>query len=465
MRHVTRQGRHRALLTAAAGILLLTGCSTVVVGAASPDGDVVTDVSAQDFPITAAVDGDPVDQAVRNSLTDLYTFWGRAYPQAFGEAFQPLQGGVYSVDLDNLDRSQFPHGVGCGADPTDVEGGGAFFCASTRLPNSDSLTYDKDFLDQLAGDYDRSLVPFVMAHEFGHAIQYRFGSRGESINEETQADCFAGAWTRWVVDGHAEHVSIRVPELDKIIRGYLITADAAGSNPDRAGAHGSYFDRVSSIAEGYDHGVEDCRDNFGPDRVFTAAEFTEQDQANQGNSDYDETLTLTERSLPLFWSGVFSAAFGRDFQEPTIEGFDGTAPDCVAGNRDLGYCAADRTVYFDEQDLTRPAHDQLGDFSVATAISLPYALAARDQVGRSTDDAKATRSAVCLTGWWEAQLFSGRDRNVRLQPGDIDEAVSFLLTYGTNDRVFPNTALSGFELLRAFRAGFAQGGSQCDLGV
>jgi hypothetical protein len=137
----------------------------------------------------------------------------------------------------------------------------------------------------------------------------------------------------------------------------------------------------------------------------------------------------------------------------------------VAGNRDLGYCAGDQTVYFDEQDLTRPAHDELGDFSVATAISLPYALAVRDQAGLSTDDSAATRSAVCLTGWWEAQVFSGRDPNVRLQPGDIDEAVSFLLTYGTNDQVFPNTALSGFELLRAFRAGFVQGGSQCDVRI
>jgi predicted metalloprotease len=460
-----RQGPRRALLLAAVGSMLLGGCSTVVAGSTSPGGDVVTDVSPQDFPITAAVDRDPVDQAARNSLTDLYTFWGQAYPKAFGEEFQPLQGGIYSVDLAGLDPSQFPDGVGCGADPTEVEGTGAFFCAGAGLPNSDSITYDKNFLDKLAGDYGRSLVPFVMAHEFGHAIQYRFGFRGESINQETQADCFAGAWTRWVVDGDADHVSIRVPELDKIIRGYLITADTAGSNPDEEGAHGSYFDRVSAIAEGYDSGVEDCRDRFGPDRVFTAAEFTQRDQANQGNSAYDETVSLTERSLPLFWSEVFPTAFGQDFQEPKIEGFDGTAPDCVAGNPDLGYCADDRTVYFDEQDLTRPAHDELGDFAVATAISLPYSLAVRDQVGRSTDDSAATRSAVCLTGWWEAQVFSGRDPDVQLQPGDIDEAVSLLLRYGTNDRVLPNTALSGFELLRAFRAGFLQGGTQCDAGL
>ena len=42
---------------------------------------------------------------------------------------------------------------------------------------------------------------------------------------------------------------------------------------------------------------------------------------------------------------------------------------------------------------------------------------------------------------------------------------AFLLTYGTDDQVFPNTALSGFELLRAYRAGFLGGGSQCDVGI
>jgi predicted metalloprotease len=461
-----RQGLRRVLIAAAVGSSLLTGCSSVVTGSASPGAGVPVDVTQDEFPITAAEEDDPVDQASRNALVDLYTFWGQAYPETFGADFQTLQGGVYSVDLENLDESQFPEGIGCGQDPTQVEGTGAFFCAAPGRPNSDSISYDKNFLTELADDYGRSLVPFVQAHEFGHAVQYRVnGLEGESINLETQADCLAGAWTAWVVAGNAEHVVIRLPELDKIIRGYLITADTVGSDPTREGAHGSYFDRVSAIAEGYDNGAAACRDNYGADRIFTAQEFSQEDQANQGNSPYGETLGLIDDSLPPFWATVFPEAFGTDFQEPSIEAFDGTAPGCVTGDRDLGYCADEQTVYFDETDLTQPAYQDLGDFSVATAISLPYALAVRDQAGFSTDDAEATRSAVCLTGWWEAQIFSGRDPNVRLQPGDVDEAVSFLLTYGTNDKVFPNTDLSGFELLRAFRAGFLQGGSACDVGL
>jgi hypothetical protein len=43
--------------------------------------------------------------------------------------------------------------------------------------------------------------------------------------------------------------------------------------------------------------------------------------------------------------------------------------------------------------------------------------------------------------------------------------VRFLLAYGVEDAVFPNTDASGFELLRSFRAGFLQGAGACDVGV
>ena len=54
--------------------------------------------------------------------------------------------------------------------------------------------------------------------------------------------------------------------------------------------------------------------------------------------------------------------------------------------------------------------------------------------------------------------------DVVISPGDIDEAVQFLLAYGIKPEVFPNTAASGFELVGAYRDGFLQGGDACDLG-
>jgi hypothetical protein len=179
-------------------------------------------------------------------------------------------------------------------------------------------------------------------------------------------------------------------------------------------------------------------------------------------------VEIVDVSLPDFWGEVFPAAFGSDFEPPAIESFQSSAPDCAdLDDRDLGYCAEDNTVYVDETDLATPAYEEIGDFALATAISLPYSLAVRDQAGLSTDDGAATRSAVCLTGWYEAQWYNDAFTDVlpdaAISPGDIDEAVQFLLTYGVDDQVFPDVDASGFELVGAFRNGFLQGGDACEL--
>ena len=464
MRH-TRSRSALAWSALAVGLVLLTGCSASVVGTASVGRGQPVDVAAEQLRITGAVSG-PVDTEVRDALVDITDFWQQAFPQAYGKPFQPLQGGVFSVDSRNVDESAYPPtGIGCAQQPLDPEEtkDNAFY-----NPDCDTIAYDRPLLSELSKDYGRALPPIVLAHEFGHAIQGRvgFAANGRSIQDETQADCFAGAWTAWVVAGRAQHVAIRKPELDDVLRGYLTLSDPVGSDPDNSQAHGSFFDRVSAFSDGYDKGVTSCRDDFGPDRVFTAQPFTSaQDLADQGNAPYDQTLDLVDKTLPPFWTGLFPAAFGKNFTQPRIRSFDGSAPSCL-DDRELGYCRDGKTVYYDEKDLVRPAYDKLGDWAVATAISLPYALAARSEIGRSTDDAAAGRSAVCLTGWYTAQVYNKKFADIAvLSPGDIDEAVEFLLVYGVQDEVFPNTNATGFDLLRAFRDGFLQGGTACDVGL
>jgi predicted metalloprotease len=463
-----RQVLRRALPIAFAGVLL-AGCSAeVVVGQASPGAGEPVDVAADAFPITGVSDTG-IDQFARNALTDLNAFWAGAYPEFFGEDFTPLENGYFSVDSNDIDQGAYPeNGIGCDGSPTrpDEVAGNAYYD-----PGCDLVAYDRALLEELSTDYGRFLVPVVMAHEFGHAMQGRFGfaENGRSIQDETQADCLAGAWTRWVADGNAEHVALRTPELDDVIRGFLLLRDDVGSDPADSQAHGSYFDRVSAFYEGFDGGVGSCRDDFGADRLFTAATFVnDTEYESQGNASYDEIVDWVGTTLPEFWSEVFPAAYGSDFAAPAVENFDGTAPDCAGvENRDLGYCTDDSTVYLDETDLATPAYGDIGDFALATAMSLPYSLAVRDQAGLSVDDGAATRSAVCLTGWYEAQWYNGAftdSTGASISPGDIDEAVQFLLEYGVRPEVFPNTSASGFELVDAFRTGFLQGGDACDLG-
>jgi predicted metalloprotease len=464
-----RRYRHRALPVAFAA-LLLTGCSTTVVtGVASPGPGATVDVPADAFPITGAGD-EPIDQFARNALSDLETFWSEAYPEYFGEDYTPLEGGYFSVDSEALDESAYPEtGIGCARSPTtpDSVADNAFYD-----PACDLIAYDRSLLEELATDHGRFLAPVVMAHEFAHAMQDRFGfaASGRSIQDETQADCLAGAWTAWVAAGEAEHVAIRRPELDDVFGGFLLLRDDVGSDPEDSTAHGSYFDRVSAFYEGFDGGVGPCRDGFGEDRLFTLAPFDPEDEATEGNAPYDDIVGWTDQTLPVFWESVFTD-LEADFDPPAVEAFDTTAPDCGelgSEDRDLGFCADDATVYYDDTELTRPAHEELGDFAVATALSLPYALAARAQADLSTDDDAATRSAVCLTGWYTAQWYSGAFADalsVSLSPGDIDEAVQFLLTYGVDDRVFPDVSATGFELFGAFRLGFLDGGETCNIGL
>lgn len=461
-----RQLPHRAASVAVA-VLLLAGCATDVVrGEPSPLTGAPVDVPAEQFPITGVGDA-PIDQFARNALADLDRFWTQAYPEYFGEQYTPPAGGYFSVDSSDLDESRYPGtGIGCDGSytaPEDVAGN-AFYD-----PVCDVIAYDRAMLQELSDDYGRFLVPVVMAHEFGHAMQGRFGfaESGRSIQDETQADCLAGAWTRWVADGEARHLSLREPELDDVVRGFLLLRDDVGSDPDDSEAHGSYFDRVSAFYDGFDTGLATCRDAFGVDRLFTAAEFTEPDFINQGNAEFDDIVEWVGTTLPAFFGEVFPVASGAEFRAPAIEGFQVRAPDCDGlDDRDLGYCPAERTVYIDEADLAVPAYDEIGDFALATAMALPYALAVREQAGLSVDDGEATRSAVCLTGWYQAQWYTHSFADLlpaEISPGDIDEAVQFLLQYGVDDQVFPNVDASGFELVGAFRTGFLDGGEACGL--
>ena len=439
------------------------GCGAVVIGEPTPARPAPVDAATGDVTVTGATD-EPVDVLAQNALADLEIYWGEQFPGVFGTGFQALSGGYFSVDPGNLAPGEFPDGVGCGVDPREVENN-AFYCLSQQAPSSDSITYDRAFLAELADGYGRFLPALVMAHEFGHAVQGRVGSPPASIAAETQADCFAGAWTTWVADGQAEHSQLREVELDDLLRGYFLLRDPVGTSPGQEQAHGSYFDRVSAFQEGFDDGPEACRDRFGPERVFTQGQFTrDKDFLQKGNEPYSELVGLLDRALPAFWERAFADVFGENFDPPPIEPFDGAAPDCAPSDRGLVYCADGNVVGYDE-DLTTQAYE-LGDFAVATAISIPYALGARDQLGLDPADPDAIRSAVCLTGWFSAQVYKRQLAGiVEISPGDLDESVLFLLEYGVSEDVLGAAELSGFQLVDIFRGGFLEGAGACEVGV
>ncbi len=169
----------------------LSGCVSIIEGLPSALEPPVSSVPEGEITIVGASD-DPIDQLAANALADLQDFWAEQFPQVYGAEFQPLQGGYFSVDPGNVDASAYPDGVSCGSDPLDVQGN-AFYCQAAGEANSDSISYDRAFLAELAEQFGDFIPDLVMAHEFGHAVQGRVGFPPASILAETQADCFAGA--------------------------------------------------------------------------------------------------------------------------------------------------------------------------------------------------------------------------------------------------------------------------------
>ena len=465
---MSSSGRRRwTRLPALLALLVLPGCSVVVVGQGSPAQPPVTDVGGGDLVVVGATD-EPVDVLARNALADLEVYWADQFPEVFGTEWTPLGGGYFSVDPGNVDPGVYPEGIGCGSDPSEVEDN-AFYCLDESAPHSDSISYDRTFLAELGEEFGRFIPALVMAHEFGHAVQARVGEPGPSILVETQADCLAGTWTRWVADGEAEHSTLRTPELDELLRGYLLLRDPVGTGLNVGQAHGSYFDRVSAFQQGFDDGPTACRDAFGPDRPYTQGEFSDADIATGGDAPYDQTVG---QFAPDGLGEYFQAAFdqlGEDFTAPTLEPFAGQAPACASDrpDTDLVYCPADQTVRYDETDLTQPLYssEEGGDYAVLTALAIPYGLALRDQLGLSTDDQDAIRSAVCLAGAFTAGVLNRQSKVLSISPGDADESVSFLLEYSDDPQVLAESGLTGFQLVDVFRGGVFEGLSACDIGA
>ncbi|PWW22576.1 putative metalloprotease [Geodermatophilus normandii] len=442
--------------------LLVGGCTTVVAGTASPAGTTTADATAAEVEISLAEEGDPTDRVARNALADVLAYWEETYPQVFGGTFGPISGGFWSIDPDETDAADLPGGA-CFADDVDELADNAYYCS-----DDDVVVYDRAWMADLVGDYGPFIVAEIMAHEVGHAVQAQAGLDDPSIVAETQAECFAGAWTRWVVTGSAEHVTVRPKELDPYLLGYLYFGDAVGSSPDAEDAHGSLFDQLSAFQEGYADGPRACA-AFDGSRVYTEQEAGR--GPGRGGGSYRAVVDGADDVLAGFWDQALARGFpgtdalGGTLAPPDVRAADGSGMVCggEGAELDLQYCPEDGSVRYDAADLLEPVYDDVGDFAVTTLLGLPYAMAVREQRGLSVDDPEAVTSAVCATGWLAREAYLGDLDGARLEisPGDVDEAAVVLLQYATEPTVVPESGLSGFELVDSFRQGFVDGGSAC----
>lgn len=414
-------------------------------------------------------DGSELNDVIGNAISDLEAFWTDAYPEAYGDPYEPLSGGLFAID-SSTDRADIP--CASGPDITELLDN-AFYC-----PPADAVVWDQEgFMPDLAERYGNFTVAVVIAHEWGHAIQDRAAFSGASVTTELQADCFAGSWVKHVNDGDSERFSVTTDELDEALAGVLSLRDAPGGVADDPSAHGSGFDRVGAFQDGFEDGVTHCAEFADGNPAPFEFPFSSQEELDSGG-DLDLVGDGTEQgagivdlafpSLDAFWTDTFPTLSSGDDWDPLGDpvAFSADDPPTCGGDPIKGFvlfvCIPDRFVGF-ESDTTIPAvYEQGGDFAVATLFATQYGLDAVDQLGTTDDEVTATLQGDCFAGAWAAAILPPdppEDYQLVLSPGDLDEGVAVLLSFrseGDRERQGP-----GFDRVRAYRTGVLEGAEAC----
>ncbi|CAM3659702.1 neutral zinc metallopeptidase [Kibdelosporangium persicum] len=445
--------------------LTLSACTTTVQGVALGTGRVIKEDVDSTFIKNS--DGGEIDKLAGTVVKDVEKFWEETFPATFdNKPWQPLRGGYYSVDTSDKAAPAPP----CTDQASDVEGN-AFYC-----PSADIIAWDRaSLLPVLKERFGEASVMLVLAHEMGHAVQRRAGitqaaqrsdpQRYPTILLESQADCYAGAFVRWVSDGKADRLQLDRTALDPALEAMVLFRDPVGTEQTAQGAHGDAFDRVSAFQDGFEKSAKLCSEISVDNRTFTQRGFlSEQDQATGGNLPFEDTLKQLEPDVNAYMQAELSK-LGKQWPNPKLDRVTST-PRCGQGDQGpVAYCPDDRTIDVQTRGRLAELHTKIGDWSTGTIISSRYAIAALAALGKPLTGADAQRSALCVSGSYSKFLLNRQGNNVfALSPGDMDEAVQVLLGFDFPARDLDGEApATGFERVAAFRTGAVDGINACNL--
>lgn len=399
-------------------------------------------------------DGD-IDVLALTAIDDIEEFWTENYDRYLPRSFSPVE------TLLSYDSTDPNSPTACGSDLYDYVN--AFYCY-----NDDVMAWDRGtFMPVGAKYFGEMAVVGVIAHEYGHALQWMsglVGMRTDSLVKEQQADCFAGSYLRWVAAGGSSRFDLSTGDgLNRVLAGIIYTRDGLSTGPSRD-EHGSALDRVSAFQLGFAGSPDQC-----------AA--IDEDEIAQRRGDLPQYLTsseerdavdaeITEQTLDDLMT-VLDDYFGMT--DPPTLSYDGAAcPDAEATDP-ASYCPATNTIDIDMpglQKLGQPKNEDdegvllQGDNTALSVVISRYALALQHERGVDLDTSLAAVRTVCLTG--AAQAAMTGDAALRLSPGDTDEAVSGLLTNGlaaadVNGYVVP----AGFTRIQGYRLGLSSDTDTC----
>ncbi len=467
-------------LVAAVAVTAAAGCSTTLYGkpvSVFDDPFYVAGMPAVDGPTglrpdarkpardVTDTDGGNIDRLAASAVSDIEEFWEFTYPQAFDDEFTPVD------DLVSWDAGGFG-GEFCGKYTYGLEN--AAFCYA-----EDIIGWDRGrLLPALHTANGDMAVVLVLAHEYGHVVarQARITRKGTpTLVGEQQADCFAGAYMRWVAEGDSQRFTLSTADgLNKVLAAVIAFRDPLlnESDPDvGVDEHGSAFERVSAFQFGFTDGATAC----------TGIDLKEIAQ-RRGDlpvllpDDQTGELPVTEDSVR---SIVDAMGVLFDPADPPALSFDTLeAAQCADARPSppASYCPATNTIVVDLPELRMMGNpfggsdtDGLvtGDNTAYSVLVSRYTLAMQQQHGGlQLDTAAAALRTACLTGVattkMSSEVATPDGATIALTAGDLDEAVSGMLTNAlAASDVNGESVPSGFARIDAFRVGVLGDENQC----
>jgi hypothetical protein len=122
------------------------------------------------------------------------------------------------------------------------------------------------------------------------------------------------------------------------------------------------------------------------------------------------------------------------------------------------YCPDGDFVAFDNENLGPTLYRRIGDNAVGMLLGDLFARAVQDRRGQPTRDKNGQLAVDCLAGSWVNDLLTRDGKSdIRLSPGDLDEAVSALLAFGRAGE----SGTTAFDRIASYRKGVISGLKAC----
>lgn len=437
---MTRRVRRTRLAVAVLALALIaTGCTSTIAGqpvrvasvdtgSADPHSDGPNGLKDDAPTPTVTAEGternNKYDKLAEATIEDLYTYYGEVFPRDFGKKFTKAKA---LESYDSKDKSA----QACGMKLAGVVN-------ASYVPSCDTIIWDRgQLLPMMEKKVGEISAPTVLAHEMGHLVQARLGvKRSSTLLLEQQADCYAGAYWRWVADGHSTFFDFSESAgMRQVMAAMMWIGDPIGLSSDNGSAHGSAFDRTFAAALGFANGPARCN-------AITQTEVNKRSQETgftQVPKDFGN-IKVTDALITQV-AGTLDEYFGQTvpgYQKPKLEKYSGqTAPACSGGTpkAPVDYCPATATVRYNLEQLQKigtPAASwsaSNGDFSAMMLVASRYALAAQATGGGSLTGNQSGLKALCYAGTWAQWMRQPRGPDkLKLSPNDLNKAVYEVVT-------------------------------------